>query len=107
MVVDIQVITDWSKCQVIQAAKWLDVPQSIIERAPVGDLLDMSTDEDNFGCTYDELAYFQDYIEPADTSNPFLEKKFAKLRALHAQNAHKYQGQTTIRTLSSNFSKSG
>lgn len=94
MVVDIQVITDWSKCQVIQAAKWLDVPQSIIERAPVGDLLDMSTDEDNFGCTYDELAYFQDYIEPADTSNPFLEKKFAKLRALHAQNAHKYQGQT-------------
>lgn len=94
MVVDIQVITDWSKSQVIQAAKWLDVPQSIIDRAPVGDLLDMSTDEENFGCTYDELTYFQDCIEPIGETNAFLTRKFKKLRALHKQNAHKYQGQT-------------
>ena len=94
MVVDIQVITDWSKCQVIQAAKWLDVPQSIIDRAPVGDLLDMSTDEENFGCTYDELAYFQDCVVNSGEINAFLQKKFKKLCDLHKRNAHKYQGQT-------------
>lgn len=94
MVVDIQVITDWSKCQVIEAAKILGIPQSIIDRAPVGDLLDMSTDEENFGCTYDELAYFQDCIEPIGETNAFLKKKFKKLRELHKRNAHKYQGQT-------------
>ncbi len=96
MVVDLQVITDWHKCQVVEAAKMLGVPQSIIDRAPVGDLLDMSTDEANFGCTYDELAWFQEIIVPnkLEEANVFLIEKFDKLRGLHKKNLHKYQGQT-------------
>lgn len=94
MVVDLQVITDWNKCQVIEAAKLLGVPQSIIVRAPTGDLLDLSTDEENFGCTYNELAYFQERVLSFAIHPPFLMEKFAKLRALHEKNKHKYQGQT-------------
>lgn len=98
MVVDIQVITDWHKCQVVEAAKLVGVPESIISRKPVGDLLDMSTDEENFGCTYDELAWFVNnyllYSDPRTPMNDFMMTKFNKLRALHERNAHKYQGQT-------------
>lgn len=95
MVVDLQVIADWHKFQVVKAAKVLNVPSEIILRAPVGDLLDMSTDEENFGCTYNELAYFAQYIQPDFVNiNPFVIEKFAKLRALHEKNKHKYQGQT-------------
>lgn len=98
MVVDFQVITDWHKCQVVEAAKLLGVPESIINRTAVGDLLDGSTDEENFGCTYDELAYYQSQLVSrlyvTGENNTFLQKKFAKLRALHQKNSHKYQGQT-------------
>lgn len=68
------------------------------ERIPAhmncSDLLDMSTDEENFGCTYDELAYFQDCVVNSGEINAFLQKKFKKLCDLHKRNAHKYQGQT-------------
>jgi NAD+ synthetase len=98
MVVDLQVITDWHKFLVVEAAKILGVPDAIIERKPVGDLLDRSTDEENFGCSYDELAYFAYYSKNGwiteRNNNQFLVDKFAKLRALHEKNAHKYQGQT-------------
>ncbi len=94
MVVDLQVITDWHKCQVVEAAKLLGVPESIIQRKAVGDLLDRSTDEENFGCSYDELAYFQTRRLRLEQKNPFLKEKYAKLRALHQKNSHKYQGQT-------------
>jgi len=96
MVVDLQVITGWNKCQVVKAARVLGVPDSIINRAPVGDLLDLSTDEENFGCTYNELAYFQEkvIIYPFFHHPEFLKEKFAKVRALHEKNKHKYQGQT-------------
>lgn len=98
MMVDFQVITDWHKCQVVEAAKLLGVPDSIIQRKAVGDLLDRSTDEENFGCSYDELAYYQSQLVSrlyvTGENNTFLQKKFAKLRALHQKNSHKYQGQT-------------
>ncbi len=93
MVVDLQVITDWHKFEVVKAAKLMDIPESIINRAPVGDLLDRSTDEENFGCTYDELALFSRWLHPFVNDNEFMVEKFAKLRALHKKNAHKYQGQ--------------
>lgn len=94
MVVDLQVIADWHKFEVIKAAEMLDVPQSIIDRKPVGDLLDKSTDEENFGCTYNELAYFAYLLKHFEDNNQFLIDKFAKLKALHQKNIHKYQGQT-------------
>lgn len=96
MVVDLQIISDWHKFQVVEAARMLGVPESIINRKPVGDLLDRSTDEDNFGCSYDELSYFTGNLAKywRRVRNPFLFEKFEKLCALHEKNAHKYQGQT-------------
>jgi NAD+ synthetase len=95
MVVDLQVITDWHKFQVVEAAKILGIPDAIVIRKPVGDLLDRSTDEENFGCSYNELAYFQEVLLPyRQYKNDFLINKFEKLRALHKKNLHKYQGQT-------------
>lgn len=96
MVVDLQVITDWHKFQVVEAAKILGVPDAIINRKPVGDLLDRSTDEQNFGCSYDELAYFTEnlMLNWQLKMNPFLNEKYTKLRILHQKNIHKYQGQT-------------
>ena len=95
MVVDFQVITDWHKCEVIEAAKKLCVPEEIIHRVPSGDLIDKSSDEENFGCSYDELAYYKAawdefYMYPIK----FLKNKYGKVESLHRKNIHKYQGQT-------------
>lgn len=97
MVVDLQVITDWHKCEVVEAAKKLGVPDEIINRTPSGDLIDGSSDEDNFGCTYDELAYFSGGITQMCEINEYGElfhEKYKKVMELHEKNKHKYQGQT-------------
>jgi NAD+ synthase (glutamine-hydrolysing) len=91
MMVDLQPISDFYKFQVLKFAEALGVPECITTRTPTGDLLDGTSDEENFGCTYDELAYFG-AVGPF--RNSFLDKRFAKLIALHKKNAHKYQGQT-------------
>ncbi len=93
MVVDFQVITDWHKCEVIEAAKILGVPEEIITRTPSGDLVNKSSDEDNFGCTYDELAYFGK-CDDESFYYGFLAEKYEKVKQLHKTNIHKYQGQT-------------
>jgi len=92
MVVDLQIISDWHKFEVIEAARWFEIPSQIIDRVPTGDLIDGTSDEENFGCTYDELAYFH---IAKDTMCPYdLEQKYGKVIELHKKNAHKYQGQT-------------
>lgn len=94
MMVDLQPIMNWNKCEVRAVARHLGVPEEIITRAPVGDLIDRSSDEDNFGCTYDELAY---YVHLKDkglyVESEFMKEKFAKVRELHKKNYHKYLGQ--------------
>lgn len=92
MVVDLQVITDWHKFEVVEAAKQLGVHSAIIERTPTGDLIDGSSDEANFGCTYNELAFFRKAAK--FFSDEFIKQKYEKVIALHQKNAHKYQGQT-------------
>ncbi len=106
MVVDLQIIHNLHKFQVKELAEFLKVPQSIINRAPVGDLISGATDEQNFGCTYDELSWLTYYVrshylkewEPNNFKtmyfNDFVTKKFSMVHALHKQNSHKYQGQT-------------
>lgn len=92
MVVDLQVIADWHKCEVVKAAEILNVPFEIINRKPAGDLLDNSSDEDNFGCSYDELAFYFSFRDLMKDSQ-FRTEKFAKLEALRMKNEHKFQGQ--------------
>lgn len=105
MVVDLQIITSLHKFEVLEIANRLHVPSEIIKRTPVGDLIDGTSDEDNFGCSYDELAWYtaigkdikNAIYNKADEKNikfqEFILKRFDKLEKLHARNAHKYQGQ--------------
>lgn len=95
MVVDFQCITDWHKFEVVEAAKKLGVPISIIERVPTGDLIDNSSDEDNFGCSYDQLAYFSTInLMVKYKLGDIFNQVYGKVIALHQKNIHKYQGQT-------------
>ena len=91
MMVDIQPIADLHKFEVQSWARLLGVPEEIIERKPTGDLVNASTDEENFGCTYDELSYFTDLMRKKVQLNEWMTKRFATLIALHEKNAHKYQ----------------
>jgi NAD+ synthase (glutamine-hydrolysing) len=100
MMVDLQCISGLHKFEVIHLAKELGVDEDIINRVPTGDLPNGSSDEENFGCTYDELSWFTSNIISAnnfgtisDFLNPFIRTKFDKLIKLHNKNAHKYQGQ--------------
>lgn len=97
MVVDFQCITDWHKFLVIEAAHRLGVPQQIIDRVPTGDLIDNSSDEDNFGCTYDQLAYFGSLSTMSKCRmrlGDIFYDTYKKVLDLHQKNIHKYQGQT-------------
>ena len=98
MMVDIQPIIDMHKFEIIEVAKKLGIPNEIINRVPQGDLLDGSSDEDNFGCSFDELAYFSYLMSYFDNTQIIKEidfgSKMNKLIELHKKNNHKYQGQT-------------
>ena len=100
MMVDIQVIIDWHKFEVIAAAKELGIPEIIINRTPTGDLVDNTTDEDNFGCNYDELSYISYFMcnefknRKLDDIKDYIVNNFEKLHTLNKKNSHKYNGQT-------------
>lgn len=94
MVTDMQFLWRLPKCLVLDFARELQVPDAIINRVPVGDLIDGSSDEQNFGCTYDELRWYTD-IGRHHKSTPgehtmFMLQKFDLLESLHRKNAHKY-----------------
>lgn len=93
MLVDIQPIINLHKFEVSNLADDLEVPSSILHRVPEGDLVDGSSDESNFGCSYSDLSAFTYYMQEHHHLTDFLKEKFSKLIALHEKNAHKYQGQ--------------
>jgi NAD+ synthetase len=92
MMTDVQFLWQYPKCAIRHFAKVLGVPKEIQDRVPVGDLIDGSSDEENFGVTYDELRWFVDELKTNGwirvTKGPLV--KFDKLIALHEKNAHKY-----------------
>lgn len=100
MVVDFQCITNWYKSEVVQAAKTLEVPTQIIERVPTGDLIDNTSDEDNFGCSYDELECLMSskwhnmFLYGGAEVRQFYQQKYVGAHNLHHKNIHKYQDQT-------------
>ncbi len=56
--VDIQVLGDLLKKEVFELARYLDVPQSIINKPPSGGLWVGQTDEAELGFTYEELDHY-------------------------------------------------
>ena len=95
MVTDMQFLWRLPKCLVLDFARELQVPDAIINRVPVGDLIDRSSDEQNFGCTYDELRWYTDIgrthrVNRVGEHTEFMLQKFDKLEELHRKNSHKY-----------------
>ena len=98
--VDVQLISDIYKDQVIQVAKALNVPKEIIDRAPTGDIFDSRIDEEVFGAPYDFVELYCRFLnmENKDKFKNSLSKNakkefelFAKnLEEMHKYNKHKY-----------------
>lgn len=96
MVVDVQFLWRYPKCLIRELAKVLEVPQQIIDRTPTGDLIDNSSDEDNFGVTYDELRWYIDmggdheFYRADSNQQNYVKNKFKKVEELREKNLHKY-----------------
>ena len=94
MVTDVQFLWRFPKCVIREFARALGVPDEIIARTPVGDLIDGSSDEQNFGCTYDELRWYTDvgchHVTHTGPLTEYMLRKFDKLEALRKKNTHKY-----------------
>ena len=104
--VDIQLISDIHKSEVYELASYLDVPKSILNAIPTGDMYDGRVDEEVFGAPYDFVELFLLMKElDIDTYKSILEiissyplaysqfEKFNEnLEKLHSYNKHKYLG---------------
>lgn len=100
--VDLQIISDLHKSEVYKVAEFLNVPKSIIEVAPSGDMYDNRTDEMVFGAPYDFVEYYLNYINFKDKQKQLIlnslgneaKEQFklysSNLENLHRYNLHKY-----------------
>ncbi len=80
---DIFPIVDLLKTDLFEMAKYLGLPEKIIEKKPSAGLFEGQTDEDEMGFTYDELdGYIMNEIE-------LDEKKKKLIDRLHRINRHK------------------
>lgn len=63
MVVDIQPIHDFHKFEIYNSPLITQIPENIVEAAPNGDLITGKSDEEVFGCSYNEVASILNMIE--------------------------------------------
>ena len=103
--VDIQLLSDLSKHRVYELARQLQVPDSILQATPTGDMYDGRVDEQVFGAPYDFVELFLrskktprrvhaalDRLDEGDQERFALLN--ARLEELHAYNHHKYLGRS-------------
>lgn len=101
-VYDFQLLSHLHKSEVYKVAKYLDVPQSIIDAKPSADLWPNQTDEDELGFTYDFVELFVGHylylnfksrLEFMDSLCEQAKDEFTELskkaRAVHDRNMHK------------------
>ena len=100
--VDIQLISDIHKSEVYAVARELNIPESLINVTPSGDMYDNRTDETVFGASYDFVELYLNYLNMDENQKKELitsldkESKdqfdfYAKnLENLHKYNLHKY-----------------
>lgn len=86
MNVDLQIITDLHKFEVFYL---LNEYKTSIKDSPKGNLLSGLTDEEVFGCSYNDVSYYS-YCKCKGIDVPLN----TILDNLHIQNKHKYLGQT-------------
>lgn len=104
--VDVQIISDIHKSEVYKVAKELDIPKSIIEVTPSGDMYDNRTDETVFGASYDFVELYLNYLNMEDNEKEKLiasldsksKEQFdfysKNLENLHRYNLHKYMAKS-------------
>ncbi len=91
LVVDIQLLTCLDKFQVYQVAEVVAVPDQIIARQPVGDLITNESDYQAFGnVTYNQLTWYTNYISSNRLTNKFIIDHFSEVERLRKINIHKY-----------------
>ncbi|MFD1850160.1 NAD(+) synthase [Oceanobacillus bengalensis] len=83
--VDILPLVDFTKTEVREMAKYLEVPEEVITKAPSADLWENQTDEDEMGTTY---AIIDAYLNGGDI--PQKDKEI--IENLHKRSAHKRNG---------------
>ena len=105
-VVDVQLISDLHKSEVFKVAKYLEIPESIINANPSADLWEGQEDEKELGFTYDFIEFFTgSYLKMTNEEKmKFLKGlknkenriKFLrtadKCEAVHERNKHKLDG---------------
>ena len=99
--VDIQLLHDLHKSEVMALARLLEVPNGIVGRAPTGDVFDGKTDGELIGAPYWFIELYQLIREYDYKICPWVELSLEEARqfcefqtvldALHAKNKHKYQ----------------
>ncbi len=104
--VDLQLISDLHKSEVVALARYLAVPDSILGATPTGDMFDAKTDEEVFGVPYDyvELDHALRCLPDAEAvrlCNRWDDETLAQharmreaIEAMHRYNRHKYLGRS-------------
>jgi NAD+ synthase (glutamine-hydrolysing) len=103
-VYDFQLLSHLHKSEVYKVAKYLGVPQSIIDAKPSADLWENQTDEDELGFSYDFIELFTgDYLSKnssnkqkfmddlCDEAREEFNNLSKKARDVHKRNMHKLQ----------------
>lgn len=105
--VDLQLISDLHKSEVYKVGQQLNVPKSIMEAVPNGDMYDGRVDEEVFGAPYAFVELFLSHKEITNNTwnaltyswnqedKAVFEKYANALEKLHRYNAHKYMGGST------------
>lgn len=103
--VDVQIISDLHKSEVYKVSQELNIPESIINTKPSGDMYDSRFDEDVFGAPYDFVELYLYYLSMGKNERKIWEDYYLKsdsdceaflyfkknLDKLHSHNAHKYK----------------
>ena len=106
--VDVQLISDLHKSEVYTVARYLNLPQSILDAIPTGDMYDGRVDEEVFGASYDFAELYLSYLCLIDTAKKIFndnlseegKKQFdfyaSHLENLHSYNKHKYVSESLV-----------
>ena len=95
--VDVQLISDIHKSEVYAIAKEMELPSSIVNAIPAGDMYDGRDDIDVFGAPYDFVELYLAFLEGKINTEILSEKSMknfntlsSNLEDLHSYNSHKY-----------------
>lgn len=89
--VDVQPISDLHKSEVRALARYLNIPQEVIDAAASGDVFDGRTDEQMIGASYDDVELYLRLRESRRDPSAFMSVNVvAAIDRLHAHNRHKY-----------------